>query len=118
MAQAKAGGEIGINGEFYAGGQFMANSPDTMKGMQNGAKAAKGVRKVQIEPYVWVEEREGFRPLFRRLGFHVTAQGGPARYNPDFNGRVMGWKLTQEEIKADAERIIEAWNRGERWEAV
>jgi hypothetical protein len=30
--RADAGGEVGPNGEFYKGGQFIANSEDTVKG--------------------------------------------------------------------------------------
>ena len=29
--RAKAGGEYGVNGEFYEGGKFIATSPDTIK---------------------------------------------------------------------------------------
>lgn len=32
MAQAKVGGEIGLNGEFYQGGEFLPSSPNTIKG--------------------------------------------------------------------------------------
>ncbi len=32
MPRARKGGAIGANGEFYKGGQFIANSEDTVKG--------------------------------------------------------------------------------------
>jgi len=32
MTQAKVGGEIGMNGEFYQGGEFLPSSPNTIKG--------------------------------------------------------------------------------------
>lgn len=35
---AKAGGEIGANGEFYKGGQFVADSENTIKGQWNRIK--------------------------------------------------------------------------------
>lgn len=47
---AKAGGEIGANGEFYKGGQFVADSADTVKGKY----LASGPRKICVEPYKWV----------------------------------------------------------------
>ena len=43
MHKAIAGGEIGANGEFYKGGQFVADNPDTIKG--NGY-TPRGPRKV------------------------------------------------------------------------
>lgn len=32
MTQAKRGGEYGVNGEFYQGGEFLPSSPNTIKG--------------------------------------------------------------------------------------
>lgn len=50
--QAKVGGEIGVNGEYYKGGQFMPNSKKTIKGSNNVANK-KNVRKTLIEPNVF-----------------------------------------------------------------
>lgn len=47
---AKKGGEFGANGEWYKGGQFVADLEDTVK----GAGAARGPRKVCVAPYEWV----------------------------------------------------------------
>jgi hypothetical protein len=50
MHNAKAGGEIGANGEFYKGGQFVADNPETVK-----SKYLKSpVRRICIEPYKWI----------------------------------------------------------------
>ena len=49
--QAKAGGEIGLNGEFYEGGQFLPSSETTVKGAQKPF-ISKG-KKFEIAPYVW-----------------------------------------------------------------
>lgn len=51
---AKSGGEIGANGEYYKGGQFVADNPNTAKGMAQ----KKGQRKIQIAPYKWVIAKE------------------------------------------------------------
>lgn len=52
MHKAIAGGEVGANGEFYKGGQFVADNADTIKG--DGYRP-RGPRKVCIAPYQWVE---------------------------------------------------------------
>lgn len=52
---AKKGGEIGANGEFYKGGQFVADSEHTVKGKKK--KTISGTRKIRIEPYKWVEAK-------------------------------------------------------------
>lgn len=51
MHNAKKGGEFGANGEWYKGGQFVADKEDTVKGLY----MPKGPRKVCIAPYEWVE---------------------------------------------------------------
>lgn len=48
---AKKGGEFGANGEWYKGGQFVADLEDTVK----GGYTPKGPRKVCVAPYEWVE---------------------------------------------------------------
>jgi hypothetical protein len=48
---AQKGGEYGVNGEFYQGGQFLPESEDTIKGAQK-IEIRKGTRK-QISPYMW-----------------------------------------------------------------
>lgn len=48
--RAAAGGEIGINGEKYDGGQFLPSSENTIKGM---IKVAPRGKKQQIAPYQW-----------------------------------------------------------------
>jgi len=47
---AKKGGEIGINGAFYEGGQFLPSTTN-----EKGTSSRRGDRKIEIEPYVWVE---------------------------------------------------------------
>lgn len=51
MAQAKAGGELGINGEWYEGGQFLPNYETTIKGAVK-VTILKGTKK-EVAPYVW-----------------------------------------------------------------
>ena len=117
--QAKAGGEIGINGEFYTGGQFMAGSAQTVKGMQNGSSRKAKTRKMEIEPFVWAEQpASNMRPLFRKFGFAAIYNGGNPIVNRGFNPQSAGWRITYQQAMAEAEALIEDWNRGERWEAI
>lgn len=67
---AKKGGEIGANGEFYKGGQFVADSEETIKGERK--RKPSGSRKIQIEPYKWVEAGQDDISLFSLLVFGVV----------------------------------------------
>ena len=119
MTQAKRGGEKGINGEFYKGGQFMANSELTVKGAQNGASGSQKARKVQSARGVWEIAPDGMLPLYRYMGAHVWVNPETQRAEPftRFNPVGMGWKMTYAEAMRDAQRIADLWNSGERWEA-
>lgn len=59
--RAKRGGEIGPNGEHYNGGAFIAT---TTLGKMARTNKAKKPRKVEVEPYKWEMEREGFRTIW------------------------------------------------------
>jgi hypothetical protein len=48
---AQKGGEYGVNGEFYQGGQFLPESEDTIKGAQK-IIVRQGTKK-EIAPYTW-----------------------------------------------------------------
>lgn len=119
MAQAQKGGQIGVNGEFYAGGQFMANSPETVKGLQNGGRKAK-TRRMEIEPYAWAEQpAPNMLPLFRLMnGNDIIYNNGNPIVNRSFNPQSMGWRITYEQAMADAQKVVDAWSRGERWQEV
>ena len=59
MHNAKAGGEIGANGEFYKGGQFVADTEDWEKGssLWEGAKGeGVGVFSITGNTYIFKEE--------------------------------------------------------------
>lgn len=64
MRQAKAGGEIGKNGEFYKGGQFLPSSELTIKGSQKHTKTGKQC----IAPYAWeVAPELGMEAIYARI---------------------------------------------------
>ena len=50
--QAKKGGQVGKNGEWYEGGQFLPSSENTIKGAQSKATVKKGTKQ-QVAPYTW-----------------------------------------------------------------
>ena len=74
--QAKKGGEIGANGEFYKGGSFIAESAETIKGKITGKKYS--VRSVEIAPfkYVKIEKDSPLIGLYSCLaGVHGNSNG-------------------------------------------
>lgn len=113
--QARRGGEIGINGEHYSGGQFMAGSETTVKGEHKAAKKAAKPSKQEIAPYVWEIAPEGQRAIYPQISAYCTrpvnnqiAIFAPAR-------------LHSGQFANQNERIISLvalWNAGERWTAV
>lgn len=109
--RAAKGGQVGVNGEFYEGGKFLP-STDRPKGKPIPRK----VRKVQVEPFVWVIPPEGKRPLLRHMGIYLVAvdrwdaSKGVKPYEPYLNSGQCD--KSWDEVRALAAR----WNAGERWE--
>lgn len=110
--RAAKNGEIGANGEFYAGGKFINTVAANAK--KHGSRPAKAC-KVQIEPGVWVIDTR--KPLFRVVGAgacyidRYDVSKGIAPYAPAFNCGVMYQGTTIEEIQS----ICDRYNAGERW---
>jgi len=105
QTRAKVGGEIGMNGEFYAGGTFL---PNTQLSKMARSKPT-GSRKVEVEPYVWVES-DGRKPLYGLVRGTVgclTRDG--AIPNNDTAIAYLGYTREQ------AQKICDRWNAGERW---
>lgn len=73
MLQAKVGGQIGVNGYCYRGGQFLPNTQaEPGKWKINGKWVRTG--KEQIEPFVWAVQPTPFsRSILRIAGAgHAT----------------------------------------------
>ena len=105
--RAKAGGEFGLNGEFYAGGTFL---PSTKLGKMSRSKPA-GSGKVQIEPFVWVAS-DGRKSLYRAIAGLVGTIGrdGIAVANQnDVALRYLGVSREQ------AQQMCDRYNAGDRW---
>lgn len=118
--QAKTGGEYGLNGEWYKGGQFLPSSETTIKGMQNQASITAKPRKQEVAPYLWVvSEKQAIWPSISNLVKFV----GKTTYSKEtgkvgqvevvsFNHKAMGWS---DEGLREFEQLVERWNQGERW---
>lgn len=108
--RAKTGGELGANGEFYKGGQFINTVPENPK---KEGSTPKKARKVQVEPFVWVVDTR--TPI-------LSLVGGQAKYI-DRND----WRKGIEPFAAGVAyygnerngKTIQEWcdlfNAGERW---
>ncbi len=114
--QAPKGGTIGLNGEFYEGGQFLPNSTNTIKGEFSQAKAAKQAqpRKQEIAPYKW--EISNLQSIWVTVSgwckFHKTGyskENGTEGQLEVVSGGYDGshWEANQE--------LATRWNNGERW---
>lgn len=106
--RAKRGGEVGMNGEFYAGGTFLPHT--TLGKMQRAAAAAKA-RKVQIAPCVWVAS-EGRRAIYEQFAgvFGVVGRDGVATMT--CSAETLAYYRT---TRDEAQRLIDRYNNGERW---
>jgi hypothetical protein len=105
--RAKIGGEVGRNGEFYAGGTFL---PSTTLTKMTRAVANKS-RKVQIEPCVWVAS-EGRKSLYEAIAGlvgTVTRDGVAVANQNDTALRYIGVSREQ------SQEMCDRYNAGERW---
>lgn len=116
--QARAGGEYGLNGEWYEGGQFLPSSPETVKGAQKKVKRTGG-RKQQVAAYVWeIPPTDTAKSIFAELGGTYVERDGDKfkRFEPylkycastfkDWDETIKGWKLDE---------LIKMYNEGEKW---
>lgn len=122
--RAKKGGEYGVNGEHYDGGQFLPGSPNTIKGemTRQKAQAQTAPRKQEIALYKWeVSEKKsiwtacavGMASTFTKTGYSKeTGAQGRLSFNDSFNWQAAGWN---EDGINEIKELISRWNNGERW---
>ena len=116
--QAKTGGEIGINNEWYEGGQFLPSNSRTVKGEAKATTAKP--RKQEIAPYRW--ETSNKQSIWTQVNtiakFHKTGYSqetgaqGQLEWTEDFNWQALGWP---EEAVSETKDLIAKWNSGQRW---
>lgn len=118
--RAKAGGEYGVNGEFYNGGEFLPSSPYTVKGATK-AEVKRITRKQEIAPYCWRVAPNGEQSIWsviRSIVYFVESTyskeaGKTGIVAPAVtNWKAMGWTI---EGYNGYLQLIEKWNKGERW---
>lgn len=106
--RAKTGGEIGTNGEFYQGGEFL---PTTELASRHRAKVAPKARKEKIAQYVFDFAPEGHRAIFQGIaGIFATLR----------NGKMVVAASEQtftyyNRNPADIQALCDKWNDGEFW---
>lgn len=105
--RAKRGGEVGMNGEFYAGGTFL---PNTKLGKMARSKPA-GSGKVEIEPFVWVAS-EGRKSLYRAIAGLVGSIGRDGIAVANQNDTALRYLGVSRE---QAQEMCDRYNNGERW---
>ena len=105
--RARAGGEIGVNGEHYEGGQFL---PSTTLPKQAPTSRKAGTGKREIAPYVWEVAPEGKQSIYSRFSHLWKIADGKAAVID--NAQALAYyKRSAEEVQAAADQ----WNAGERW---
>lgn len=109
MTRAIKGGEIGMNGEAYEGGQFLPNT--TLGKMGKKARAA-ATRKVEIAPYTYEIAPEGKSSIYRRIA-GTTAQWKV--FGKEFQPFWPYLSQQSQEAQDEAVKLIALWNAGERW---
>lgn len=114
--KAKAGGEVGKNGEHYKGGQFLPSTTNP-KESHSGAKGGGG--KHEVAPYAWEHAPSPeHRTVWGRIKTfvdhaHLKATG-IARVHPMFNADHPAVK-TMSHGMDDINDKVERFNKGERW---
>lgn len=108
--QAKKGGEIGVNGEHYKGGQFMPGSARTVKGEHCSTSSKTGkTRRVLIEPGILVEVNQGEKAIFARIREFVAIDNGVMRQTASAH------TVAYYGLEASLPELIRRYNAGERY---
>jgi len=113
-SQAKKGGQVGLNGEFYTGGQFLPSSERTEKGLLGTqTKTAKKPFMQEVAPFLREVKPEGMQSIF------VIVSGKFGKYNHqtkqlDYanNKTAENYFNTKEEIVL---KLIALYNSGQKW---
>ena len=103
--RAKVGGEYGVNGEWYEGGKWIANTEHAKK---LGSRKPTG--KQEIAPFVWEVPEEGMRAIYSR--FSGTWESDKAGMMKCRNLPVDYWGI---EYLEQSQQMADRWNNGERW---
>ena len=112
-SRAKAGGELGANGEWYEGGKFINTVAKNAKRAAKEANASS--RKQNVNAGVWeVAPVAGKLALFPMLSGMEIPNRDRSNWQFTFNPDLRGAIATVEFIAIRKARIA-AFNAGERW---
>lgn len=116
--RAQAGGEIGINGEKYGGGQFLPSSPSTIKGInRNSTRKSNRTGKQEVAPYKWeVAPANNQRSIFTMIvGIFgkIDRNTGTLEFTAS-EKTLQYFNRTEKEIT----ELINRFNNGEKWATV
>lgn len=107
MAHATKGGQIGQNGEFYQGGQFLPNTELPKRG---GKKNPLATKKQQIAPYVWAVAPNGEMSIFSTIQAFVKIQNDTMTITA--SAETLNYFKAD---RADLQAKVDRWNNGDRW---
>jgi hypothetical protein len=108
--RAKTGGEVGTNGEFYHGGEFL---PTTELPSRHKGKVTPKARKQEWEPYKW-----SFAPIEGQFAIFPQLSGALGKYDHITKTfTVFAPYVSQLPIDAQerAAELVRRYNAGERW---
>jgi hypothetical protein len=113
--RAKVGGEVGMNGFFYAGGQFLPTTSLPPMTKSDKKAAAYISRKQEIAPYTWeCPPSADVRSLYSALAGTVARRNWETdELEYAANETILAHFNTTE---AQARARIDAYNSGVRWE--
>lgn len=106
--RAKVGGEVGMNGEWYKGGQFL---PSTMLPKGTQKKNKKGSGKQEVAPYDWqVAPADNLHSIYKSVDVLVNIDNGEMIITASQQ------TLNYYEVDVDnLQSLVDLWNDGERW---
>ena len=108
--RAQQGGELGANGEFYRGGQFLNTIEENPK--REGSRP-KGTRKREIAPYVWeVQPTPESRSIYTMIAGIYGRTNRDGQMELDINPVTLAFYHDDEATIRD---MATRYNSGQRW---
>lgn len=107
--KAKKGGQTGINGEHYKGGQFLPASKHTVKGQLRTRQFSPKPRSDLIEPGKVEQLPPGKKAIFGTIRAFVQIENGKMAITASDHS-LSAYGYTRDSIQA----LVDQYNTGER----